>query len=224
MTTRTELITILQGDTSPLASFTDVDDDRLVIFTAQIPELGPGINIRTDKAGCSFPVAEIPALIDALQAIAEEAKRQAGATLMTNLPHESYITAVAVALAGADLDPTSWRAVGDDEEQADQEPTGLSAGLFWYEDHPAVDTARFEFGIAVYWSPATGWEWAEFHEDWSVKPLQRLPLTRWATPTYVTRAVSDLLAGRPMLPEQPDEWHGAEDARAAVAAWRAEQA
>jgi hypothetical protein len=47
--------------------YNDVDGDRLAIFPALIPGVGPGVNIRTDPQGCSIPEGEIPGLIKALQ-------------------------------------------------------------------------------------------------------------------------------------------------------------
>jgi hypothetical protein len=57
--------------TPPSYSFADVDGDRLMITTADIPGQGAGVYFRTDVTGSSVPVAEIPALIDRLREIAE---------------------------------------------------------------------------------------------------------------------------------------------------------
>lgn len=56
---------------------TDVDGDRLLIGTAQIPDVGPGLYFRTDPNGSSVPVAELPDLIARLQVIADAARNEA---------------------------------------------------------------------------------------------------------------------------------------------------
>lgn len=38
-----------------LFAFTDIDGDMIAAFTADIPDVGKGINIRTSEAGCSIP-------------------------------------------------------------------------------------------------------------------------------------------------------------------------
>lgn len=49
-----------------LYKYSDIDGDRLAVFPANI--LGTyGVNIKTDREGCSLPDSEIPALISALQ-------------------------------------------------------------------------------------------------------------------------------------------------------------
>lgn len=53
--------------------FRDVDGDELAIFTADIPGVGAGVNIRTTGAGVSVPFREIPALLDAIREIADHA-------------------------------------------------------------------------------------------------------------------------------------------------------
>ena len=50
-------------------SFADVDGDRIAVFRADIPGEGLGVNIRTDRNGCSLPDADIPRLITALQTV-----------------------------------------------------------------------------------------------------------------------------------------------------------
>lgn len=50
-----------------LFKFTDVDGDRMSIFDADIPGTGPGVNIKTDRNGCSVPDYEIPELAASLQ-------------------------------------------------------------------------------------------------------------------------------------------------------------
>lgn len=68
-------IMLHQPKPEPQPSFehTDVDGDRLRVTTAAIPNVGPGVYFRTDPNGSSVPVAELPALIERLQVIAEAA-------------------------------------------------------------------------------------------------------------------------------------------------------
>lgn len=56
--------------------FRDVDGDELVVFPAEIPGVGAGVNIRTTAAGASVPFREIQTLIEALQRIANYAATQ----------------------------------------------------------------------------------------------------------------------------------------------------
>ena len=56
---------------------TDVDGDRLLIGTAQIPDVGPGLYFRTDPSGSSVPVTDLPNLIARLQVIADAARAEA---------------------------------------------------------------------------------------------------------------------------------------------------
>ncbi|MFJ6215054.1 hypothetical protein ACIQGZ_17215 [Streptomyces sp. NPDC092296] len=61
----TEIVMYLDPN-APLYDFKDIDGDGIAVFTAEIPGVGKGVNIRTSKAGCSVPATEIPTLIAAL--------------------------------------------------------------------------------------------------------------------------------------------------------------
>jgi hypothetical protein len=69
------------ADIPPQPEFrhTDVDGDRLLITTADIPGQGPGIHFRTDPDGSSVPLGRLDELISQLQTIAESARVQVGA-------------------------------------------------------------------------------------------------------------------------------------------------
>lgn len=70
----TELISVVTPDIDAEEfKYTDVDGDKLEIFTAVIPDLGAGINVRTDQLGASFPLADVPKLIGAIWAKAQQA-------------------------------------------------------------------------------------------------------------------------------------------------------
>ena len=56
---------------------TDVDGDRLLIGTAQIPGVGPGLYFRTDPNGSSVPIADLIDLIAHLQVLAATARTEA---------------------------------------------------------------------------------------------------------------------------------------------------
>lgn len=72
--TTTELIAFAEPDSPGDGySYTDLDGDRLAVFTSVIPDLGAGINIRTDDAGASFPLADVPDLVEAIWAKAQQA-------------------------------------------------------------------------------------------------------------------------------------------------------
>jgi len=51
---------------------TDVDGDRLLVSTAEVPGHGRGVYFRTDRMGSGVPLADIPALIAVLTAAIEE--------------------------------------------------------------------------------------------------------------------------------------------------------
>lgn len=70
---RTALVSFVDPQ-PPKYTHTDPDGDRLLITTANIPGQGAGVYFRTDQTGCGVPVAEIPALIERLKEIAEEAE------------------------------------------------------------------------------------------------------------------------------------------------------
>lgn len=76
---RTELIAFV--DSAPARApyvYTDVDGDGLAVHKAEIPDLGPGVNIITAQCGASIPLADIPALIDGIWGVAEIAAANAG--------------------------------------------------------------------------------------------------------------------------------------------------
>ncbi|MET7975821.1 hypothetical protein ABZW44_22800 [Streptomyces mirabilis] len=56
---------------------TDVDGDRLLISTALFDDGTPGIYFRTDPNGSSISLADLPALIVQLQAIAKASQAEA---------------------------------------------------------------------------------------------------------------------------------------------------
>lgn len=56
---------------------TDVDGDRLLIATSLIPDVGPGIYFRTDPAGSSISIDQLPNLIARLQVIADASREEA---------------------------------------------------------------------------------------------------------------------------------------------------
>ncbi|WP_063735591.1 hypothetical protein [Streptomyces sp. RTd22] len=67
-------IAFVQPDQPPRYHHTDVDGDRLLITTADIPGTGPGVYFKTDPNGSSVPVADLPALIGKLTAIEAAAR------------------------------------------------------------------------------------------------------------------------------------------------------
>ena len=77
----TDLITVLNPGTGSGAihTYTDVDGDRFAVFTSHIPDVGPGVNIRTDPDGCGIPLADIPALVTGIVTAAQQAAHQVGA-------------------------------------------------------------------------------------------------------------------------------------------------
>lgn len=64
-------IVVIHNPQPPRYHHTDVDGDRLLITTADIPDVGPGVMFRTDPNGSSVPLAEIPNLMARLQEIAD---------------------------------------------------------------------------------------------------------------------------------------------------------
>lgn len=55
--------------------YTDVDGDRIAIFTADINGT-PGVYFRTDPNGCSIPIADLEAFITAVRQTADRAAVQ----------------------------------------------------------------------------------------------------------------------------------------------------
>lgn len=71
--TRTEIIIFADPKPEPHPDryhHTDVDGDRLLVTTALVPDHGPGIYFRTDAAGSTLLLADLPAFIAQLQVIA----------------------------------------------------------------------------------------------------------------------------------------------------------
>jgi hypothetical protein len=46
---------------------TDMDGDKLAVFTATLPDIGKGINIKTTFHGVSYPLAQVGELLDAIR-------------------------------------------------------------------------------------------------------------------------------------------------------------
>lgn len=77
---RTEIIAFVDPNPEPHLdqyTHTDVDGDRLLATTAHVPGHGPGIYFRTDTAGSTILLAELPAFIAQLQVLADAAKADA---------------------------------------------------------------------------------------------------------------------------------------------------
>ncbi|MFJ8054917.1 hypothetical protein [Streptomyces sp. NPDC096142] len=64
-------IVVIHDPRPPRYHHTDIDGDRLLITTADLPGIGPGVMFRTDPNGSSVPLAEIPNLMARLQEIAD---------------------------------------------------------------------------------------------------------------------------------------------------------
>ncbi|MFD7884050.1 hypothetical protein ACFV3N_16625 [Streptomyces bauhiniae] len=67
-------IVVLSNPQPPRYHHTDPDGDRLLITTADIPNVGPGLYFKTDPNGSSVPLADIPNLINRLREIADSRK------------------------------------------------------------------------------------------------------------------------------------------------------
>ena len=67
-------IAFVEPDPLPSFHHVDVDGDRLLIATADIPGQGAGICFRTDPNGSSIPVGRLDELIDQLRVIADAAR------------------------------------------------------------------------------------------------------------------------------------------------------
>ncbi|MEU1373020.1 hypothetical protein ABZ442_05060 [Streptomyces triculaminicus] len=72
-------VALIRPDQPPSFHHTDIDGDRLMVTTADIPGTGPGLYFRTDPDGSSLPLADLPALIEQLNVIAEAARRSCDA-------------------------------------------------------------------------------------------------------------------------------------------------
>ncbi len=61
------MIVVPDGHGGTGLGYQDVDGDQLALFTAVIPGVGAGVNIRTSPHGCSIAADDIEGLIDALR-------------------------------------------------------------------------------------------------------------------------------------------------------------
>lgn len=61
------MITVPDGHGGSGLGYEDVDGDKLALFTAVIPGVGAGVNIRTSPRGCSVAADDIEGLINALR-------------------------------------------------------------------------------------------------------------------------------------------------------------
>lgn len=62
-----QIIAFAEPDPPGGYMFADVDGDRIGVWPAVIPDVGRGVNIRTDRAGCSIPLGEVEAFIQAVR-------------------------------------------------------------------------------------------------------------------------------------------------------------
>lgn len=128
--------------------------------------------------------------------------------MTTDLPHDPYMTAVAVALAEAGLEPTDWESL---------EPHDGFAldGVFRYTaNHPAVDADAWPDGMQILWGAPDGWQWQEQTGD----TLTDLPIDWCAAPGVVARTVRDVLAAS-NLTRDMNQWRHAAELEAAIDAW-----
>lgn len=65
-----QIIAFAEPDAPDGYQFTDVDGDRIGVWPADIPGVGRGVNIRTDRLGCSIPRDEVEAFIQAVRGAA----------------------------------------------------------------------------------------------------------------------------------------------------------
>ncbi|WP_030236947.1 hypothetical protein [Streptomyces sp. NRRL S-350] len=70
----TELIAVIPPRTGgPAYAYTDANGDKLAVFTAVIPALGPGIHIVTRKAGCLIPAEAAGWFVRELRTVGQSA-------------------------------------------------------------------------------------------------------------------------------------------------------
>lgn len=67
-----EIVTVILDPQPPKFTNVDVDGDRLLITTAELPDGTPGIYFRTDAEGSTVPLDRLPELLEQLQEIAIE--------------------------------------------------------------------------------------------------------------------------------------------------------
>lgn len=61
----TDIVAI--DSTGPRWTYTDVDGDGAAMHTAKIPDVGPGIYLKTSARGCSIAVADVEDFIAAIR-------------------------------------------------------------------------------------------------------------------------------------------------------------
>lgn len=70
----TEVISVMTPTGDDGWKYTDVDGDRIAVFTADINGT-PGVYFKTDANGSSIPLADLEQFIGAVRATAERAAR-----------------------------------------------------------------------------------------------------------------------------------------------------
>lgn len=70
----TTRVAFVEPDPLPSFHHVDVDGDRLLIATANIPGQGAGIHFSTDPRGSSIPIGRLDELIYQLRVIADAAR------------------------------------------------------------------------------------------------------------------------------------------------------
>lgn len=73
-----EIIRFAEPDPPQRYMYKDVDGDEIIaVFPAAIPNVGPGVNIRTTHDGCSIPLGEIENFVQAVRDLATAARIEA---------------------------------------------------------------------------------------------------------------------------------------------------
>lgn len=127
---------------------------------------------------------------------------------MTDYPHTAYLTAVADAFTRANMEPTSWEAMADEE---------LDGFFHFGPDHPALDTwSSWPSGAELAWCP-TGWMLIDLaHRSW-----MDVRADLYADPDRLVALVEPVLreGAAPPLAWDNSRWDGADDAEKAAEAW-----
>lgn len=128
----------------PVWTYADVDGDRAAVFGASIPDVGPGVYLRTCAQGCSVAAADVEVFIDAIRTALASA--QGSPTGATTPSPDANTNAVAAIHRTAQL--IREDASRDEVESALALANWLDATAREYADNPLRHDCRHALNVA----------------------------------------------------------------------------
>ncbi|MFE6716793.1 hypothetical protein ACFVDU_04295 [Streptomyces albidoflavus] len=143
------------------------------------------------------------------------------------LPHDTYIDAVARALADIGFDAAHYWTCDSD-----------TRGLYFYlssaitltVEDSGIDAGRWPHGLVLTWEWHPGveegeaergpvWLWAKQQRDGSTTEPASLPVDGYANPLQVAAALHELNSTGRAVKARPGQWHSTPALNAAITAW-----